>query len=116
MRPSVPTSHPAFGLAKATAQKPLTPGNVNQVFPSSGVQAAAPVENVGGSLAVITTARPLFSAPPPVLPPRLNPKIRPLTRGGVDRVQHWPPTLEGAGRPPLGLTGCQSHPPPLPRP
>ena len=52
MRPSVPlTNHPALGLAKATAQKPLTPGNVNQVFPSSGVQAAAPVENVGGSLA-----------------------------------------------------------------
>src|SRR5439155_1679642 len=43
MRPSVPTSHPAFGLAKATAQKPLTLGNVNQVFPSSGVQAATPV-------------------------------------------------------------------------
>ena len=26
MRPSVPTSHPALGVAKATAQKPLTPG------------------------------------------------------------------------------------------
>src|SRR5215467_10308736 len=56
IRPSVPTSHPALGVAKATAQKPLTPGNVNQVFPSSGVQAAVPVENVGGSFAVITTA------------------------------------------------------------
>ena len=48
IRPSVPTSHPAFGVAKATAQNPDTPGNVNQVFPSSGVHAAAPVENVGG--------------------------------------------------------------------
>ena len=51
MRPSVPTSHPALGVAKATAQNPLTPGNVNQVCPSSGVQAAAPVETwavIGG--------------------------------------------------------------------
>ena len=68
MRPSVPTNHPALGVAKATAQKPLTPGNVNQVFPSSGVQAAVPVVNVGASLAVITTARPRLSpAPRPVL-------------------------------------------------
>src|SRR6266571_2795620 len=66
MRPSVPTSHPALGLAKATAQNPLTPGNVNQVFPSSGVQAAVPVVNVGASLAVITTARPRLSPAPRV--------------------------------------------------
>jgi hypothetical protein len=50
MVPPVPTSHPAFGLAKATAQKPVTPGRENHVFPSSGVHAAPPV------LAVITTA------------------------------------------------------------
>src|SRR5438132_194716 len=35
MRPSVPTSHPALGLAKATAQQPLTPGNLNHVLPAS---------------------------------------------------------------------------------
>src|SRR3977135_2524276 len=57
MWPSLPfTSHPASGLAKATAQKPLTPGRVNQVSPSSGVQAAPP------SLAVITPARLNFSS------------------------------------------------------
>ena len=27
MRPPVPTSHPAFGLANATAQYPVTPGS-----------------------------------------------------------------------------------------
>ena len=44
--PLVPTSHPASGLAKATAQHPLTPGSTYQVMPSSGVQAAPPVSAV----------------------------------------------------------------------
>src|SRR5262249_56237339 len=84
IRPSVPTNHPALGVAKATAQKPLTPGNVNQVFPSSGVQAAVPVENVGGSLAVITTARPRLLPPPrPVRPTYLRQKIAPVNGGGL---------------------------------
>ena len=62
MRPSVPTSHPALGVAKATAQKPVTSGNVYHVFPSSGVQAAPP------SFAVMTTADPrLFPDPRPGL-------------------------------------------------
>jgi hypothetical protein len=64
MRPSVPASHPAFGLAKAIAQKPDTPAGGNQVSPSSGVQAAPP------SVAVITTAASPwgFPAPWPVSP------------------------------------------------
>ena len=49
IRPLVPTNHPAFGLANATAQYQVTPGSVNQVVPSSGVQAAPP------ALAVTTT-------------------------------------------------------------
>jgi len=51
MRPPVPTSHPAFGLANATAQYPVTSGSGYQVMPSSGVQAAPP------ALAVTTTVR-----------------------------------------------------------
>src|ERR1051325_9704240 len=69
IRPSGPSSPPASGVAKATAQNPDTSGKVNQVVPSSGVHAADPVENEGGSLAVITTARPrLFPPPLPVRP------------------------------------------------
>ena len=44
--PPVPTSHPASGLAKATAQQPVTPGRTYQVVPSSGVHAAPPVSAV----------------------------------------------------------------------
>jgi hypothetical protein len=47
MRPSVPTSHPAWGVAKATAQKPLTFGNVYHVFPSSGVHAGLVDPKIG---------------------------------------------------------------------
>jgi hypothetical protein len=44
--PPVPTSHPASGPAKATAQHPVTPGKTYQVVPSSGVHAAPPVSAV----------------------------------------------------------------------
>src|ERR1700690_1074136 len=44
--PPVPTSQPAPGVAKATAQHPLTPGSTYQVVPSSGVHAAPPLSAV----------------------------------------------------------------------
>src|SRR4051812_9647308 len=109
MRPSVPTSQPALGVAKATAQNPVTSGSGYQVVPSSGVQAAPP------SFAVITTARPrLFLPPRPVRPTYLSPKIAPVTGGGLAKVQVLPPSLETAVRASLGLPGSRSPPPTIP--
>ena len=51
MVPFTPTSHPAFGVANPTAQKPVTPFSGYHVVPSSGVHAAPP------AFAVITTVR-----------------------------------------------------------
>ena len=114
MRPSVPTSHPAFGVAKATAQKPLTPGNVNQVFPSSGVQAAAPVENVGGSLAVITTARPSCFRRRDQSFRHNSTENRAGYRRRIRESPCLPPSLEIAVRALLGLPGSKSPPPTIP--
>src|SRR5437762_3537741 len=84
MRPSVPTSHPALGLAKATAQKPLTPGKLNQVVPSSGVQAAPP------SLVARTLA---ISAPPVQIQAFLPPCVE--TQVPLDAKENSPGNAGG---------------------
>src|SRR6516225_1522511 len=106
MRPFVPTNHPAFGLANATDQNPITPGREYQVVPSSGVQAAPP------ALAVTTTV--LLPSPLPTPCAYAKPKIAPVTGGGFVSVQVAPPSLDVAVLALFGSLGSRSPPPTMP--